>query len=87
MNAHLQPYFAPNSAVAIRHFTAAALDPTHNFHKFAADFTLFQLGDFDETTAQFKNETPISLINGLQAISNYEATQPLNPPAMGIVKD
>lgn len=73
MNAYLQPFFATAPGVAIRHFTAAAMDPTHNFHQFAGDFTLFQLGEWDSSTAQFKNETPISLCNGLQAIANNEA--------------
>lgn len=46
--AYLQPFFCPNAAVAIRAFQQAAIDPTHHFHTFAADFTLMQIGEWNE---------------------------------------
>lgn len=45
--AYLQPFFSVNSAVAIRSFTTAANDVQHDFNRYAADYTLFAIGEFD----------------------------------------
>lgn len=49
-DAYTQPFFAPTSGVAIRQFTQAANDEKHEFHKHAADYTLFEIGEFSEQT-------------------------------------
>lgn len=46
--AWIQPFFAPNNAVALRAFHTAACDPTHDFHIHGADYTLFHVGDWDQ---------------------------------------
>lgn len=51
--AYLPLNFFPTKAAAIRSFSAAAQDPKSDFHKFAQDFTLFELGEWDEQTAKF----------------------------------
>ena len=43
-------------------FGAAAADEKHDFSKYAEDYTLFELGEFDEATGQFSlHNTPVSL--------------------------
>lgn len=46
--AYLPPIFAQTTAVAIRMFSHAATDPDHNFNRFGADYTLFELGSYDD---------------------------------------
>lgn len=46
--AYLQPWFALNRETAERTFQAACWDDSHQFHRFAADFTLFEIGAFDQ---------------------------------------
>lgn len=46
--AYLQPFFAKTKSDAIRSITSLVNDPAHNFHKWATDFTLFELAMFDE---------------------------------------
>jgi len=48
--AYLQPFFSPNKAVALRQFGQAANDENTDFHKHAADYTLFEIGEWDEIT-------------------------------------
>lgn len=48
--AYLQPFFCVNNAVAIRSFTQAANNPEHDFNRFAADYTLFAIGEFEPTS-------------------------------------
>lgn len=48
-NAFMKPFFAVNRQVALRSFGSAANNPDHDFHRFATDFTLMELGTFDES--------------------------------------
>lgn len=50
--AYLQPYFAQTLGTAVRMFTSAAQDQESTFHKHAEDYTLFELGEFDEYTGK-----------------------------------
>lgn len=53
--AFLQPFFCVNNAVAIRNFTKAVQDERSDFHRFAPDYTLFCIGEWDQFTGEFKN--------------------------------
>lgn len=46
--AYLQPFFSKTKADAIRAVTDLVNDEKHNFSKWSADFTLFELAMFDE---------------------------------------
>lgn len=50
--AFLQPFFAATTAVAVRSFSAAARQEGHDFHNYAEDYTLFELGEFDQENAK-----------------------------------
>lgn len=50
--AFLQPFYALATGAAVRMFESAAADREHHFHKHAADFTLFEIGAFNEDTGQ-----------------------------------
>lgn len=53
-NAFLQPFFCVNRAVALRSFMQAAQDERHDFHRFAADFALFEIGEWDPVSGKFE---------------------------------
>lgn len=60
--AYMQPIFYKTEGEALRAFTNACKLPEHPFHENAEDFTLFQLGDFDDTTglmAPFTTPKPL----------------------------
>lgn len=60
--AFLQPFFAPTTAVAIRSFSQAARTQGHDFNQYAEDYTLFELGEFDQETAKIMlRDTPTSI--------------------------
>ncbi len=44
--AFLQPFFSVNRAVALRSFTQACQDGQSDFHRFAGDYSLFEIGDW-----------------------------------------
>jgi len=46
--AYTQPFYAVNRRVAIRMFSELANDPNHAFGMHPEDFTLFELGSFND---------------------------------------
>lgn len=60
--AWLQPFFATNSAVAIRMFERAVNDENTDFNRFAADYILFEVGAWSEHDGDLLNlATKLSL--------------------------
>jgi len=58
--AYTQPFFAVNSRVAVRMFSHLANDPKHAFGMNPEDFTLFELGCFDDQTGKIDTLDVIS---------------------------
>lgn len=64
--AFIQPFFSPNQAVAKRQFSTAINTVDHAFNANAADYTLFELGEFDQSTGSFSLlGSNVNLGNGL----------------------
>lgn len=64
--AYLTPIFFDTEGIAVRQFTAAVKDPDHELHKFAEDYTLFHIGEFDEHDAKFELlDTPEPVVKAL----------------------
>lgn len=51
---YLPPFFMRSSQEAIRAVADCLLDPDHAFSKHPADYTLFELGTYVESTAEFQ---------------------------------
>lgn len=75
---YLQPFFTLTEGLAIRMFKTSALDPNHQFHVHAEDFTLFHLGTYDESTGLFNlHDTPRPLFKAIQfAVVPHAAADP-----------
>ncbi len=46
--AYLTPFFSPNAQLALRMFMQAGADTNSNIHQYPADFTLFEIGEFEQ---------------------------------------
>jgi len=56
------PFFQRTTGEALRSFMDACQKMDGNFYKYAEDYTLFEIGAFDDATAKFElYETPQSL--------------------------
>lgn len=51
--AYLQPFFAPTLGLAIRSFQDAVNTPDHQFARYSHDYTLYLLGEFNDSDASF----------------------------------
>jgi hypothetical protein len=76
-SAFLQPFHAINNAVACRMIADAVAEPNHMFNKHAADFVLFELGEFDDTTGIFTSKTHVNLGTLLTYIPNDNNVVPM----------
>lgn len=63
VDSYLQPFFMRTVGEVERSLSSLVSDPEHNFCKYAEDFTLFELGTFDENTAE------INLLNTPHSVS------------------
>lgn len=65
--AFLPPFILPNQNMAKRVFADCVNSDTHQFGNNPADYTLFRLGQFDDSTGQFLlDRTKHSLGNGVE---------------------
>lgn len=69
--AYLQPFTMATRGEALRSFADTVADPNHQFNRHASDFTLFELGEFDNLTCSFLiYEAKISLGSANEFKSN-----------------
>ena len=48
IEAYLQPFYARNKGEALRSVTDLVNDPKHHFCQHAKDYTLFEVGEYDD---------------------------------------
>lgn len=76
---YIQPFYELTTAAAVRAFTSAANSKNHAFNNNGSDYTLFEIGTFDQATAKLTPlDVPISL--GLAINMHYRQDDPLNNP-------
>lgn len=65
---YLQPMFFRTDAEAIRAFSVACADSSHEFHRHAEDYVLFGLGAYSDETALIQSfPSPIRVMSGIEA--------------------
>lgn len=79
VEAYLNPIFLRSKGEAIRVFQAACNSGEHQFSAHPSDFTLFELGSWDEEKAKFTlHSTPISIGLALEFISKDKSLGGVN---------
>lgn len=81
--AYLQPFHARQAGEAMRMFAKAANDVKHDFHKYGADYTLFEIGTWDEAKGQVEmHPGKINLGTGLEMRDDLVVTDQIEPPKL-----
>ncbi len=73
--AYLLPFYEVSTASALRSFEQICNEPKHSFCKYPADFTLFQIATFDDSTATV---TPLTTHVNLGKASEFLKQQSLD---------
>ncbi len=73
--AYLPPFCLPTVGMAVRIFTDCCNNEKHAFCGNPADYTLFELGFFDDGSALFDSSPGVKVVNGLEVMRSgeYEA--------------
>lgn len=75
-NAYMQPWFLTQNGMALRAFSDCVNDKDHNFGRHPEDYTLFDIGEFDDANADIKSTAPKSLGNGIEFVKLGLANEP-----------
>lgn len=71
--AYLAPVFMPTRGAAIRAFGDTCADPNSLFAKHPADYTFFEIGEFDDSTCTMEiHDALINLGTALDFVSKPE---------------
>jgi len=86
-NAYLPPWVIHQNEMAIRLFADMCNDPKHQFGKNPADYTLFNIGAYDDNKGQVENQKlNISLGNGIEFVKETAQQQLFTDPEIGDLK-
>ena len=76
--AYLPPFFLPEIGQATRVFQNASDDPSHAFGANPADYCLFHIGVFDDSSATIKAKTPPESLGLAQEFKTRQETAGMN---------
>lgn len=66
---YMRPFFAKADGEAMRSFADLAVDPQHPVGAHPSDYTLFNIGSYDDNTGQIQGGPPLKLMTALEGIS------------------
>lgn len=66
--AYMTPFFMPSVGEAVRAFSDAVVNPESAFHRHADDFTLYELGEYDQALGRFVCDVPEPLVRASSLI-------------------
>ena len=73
---YMRPFFSQADGQAIRGFKDIATDADHEVGKHPEDYTLYRIGDFNDTNGLLRGEELEKLMTGLEAVSQSRQVQP-----------
>ena len=72
----MQPFFMPTTGQAIRSFEDTCNDSSTMFSKHPADFTLFEIGSFEDVTCEiYINDAKVNLGTALEYVQTQNKTE------------
>lgn len=72
VEAFLQPFFSPTMGSAIRSLTEVVNDTQHTFSKHATDYSLYALGDFDDTSGIITPFDPHRIVSLIELVKTLQ---------------
>lgn len=72
VDAFLQPFFSPTLGSALRSLMEVVNDPQHTFSKHAADYVLYDIGEYDDSNGVL---TPTNIPDPVVNLSDLTKTQ------------
>lgn len=73
---YMRPFFSQADGQALRGFNDLATDAEHEIGKHPEDYTLYRIGDFNDSTGEIRGENLEKLTTGLEAVTQSRKVQP-----------
>lgn len=87
VGAYMQPFFMQSKGQAIRAWQDTINDSKTQFHAHPSDFTLFELGEYDDENGTFTNlPAKLSLGTALELLSKIQDRLPTVPKSSQIAE-
>ena len=80
-DAFATPFVQKTTGLAIRSFAQACQDENTQLHQHPSDYTLFQIGEFDEDTGEITPCTPFSVAKALDYAQTSTQLKAVNDDA------
>ncbi|UDN67785.1 nonstructural protein [robinz microvirus RP_117] len=68
VTAYMPPFFTRSKGEALRSFSDACNSKDSNFNKYAADYTLYFVGEYDDVTANFFDVVPVRIVGARECL-------------------
>lgn len=68
VGAFLPPFFVRSKGEAIRAFSSSVNESGHQFNKYAGDYTLYELGEYDDLGGVFASVEPARVVGALEVL-------------------
>jgi len=81
MELYLAPITARNIAVAVRIFETAVLSQGHDFNTHPDDYSLWLIGEFDQSSGEVKSLPAKTVVQGHQIINKHKNEEILSGQA------
>lgn len=76
LEAYMQPFFMAAKGQALRAFSDTVNDASTQFNKHPQDFTLFEIGEYDDSSGQLTSlKTPLSLGVAIEFVNSSKVQQ------------
>lgn len=76
VNSFLPPVFVRSRGEILRSFSSTVNEPGNQMNRFASDYVLFYLCDFDDASGLFAGGEPVRVLSALEALVD----NPVAPP-------
>ena len=73
-NAYLAPFVAKTAGLAVRMFEEMCTSEGHQFNKFPADYTLYQVGVWDEANGVVTETEKVDLGTAIQFLNTQQTS-------------
>lgn len=85
LDAYMTPFFMQSKGAAIRAFSDTVNEPNSPFYKHPADFTLFEIGEYDDATAKITSAQALQSLGTALEFKNSDAKQNMIKGVMNAV--
>ena len=69
---YCQPHYSRTPGEALRAFEQAVTQEGSQFNKFAKDYALYMIGEYDEESGQHNSQHPVEIANALAIVANQD---------------